>query len=475
MPSSADRLSHQAWRIMKYRTLLSLVYLLVAGVGLFGCNESAPTAEGKPSDVSIPDDGKKDTLVLRKGVTLAGKLDYFTSNNFANLQKVLDSGAGVIGVNLPWYAATQPCADCPAERPDNPRDWNDSTYAASKAVQDLDRISSYVDQNGEGAILMVIAYGTPGWAACPRDDKYDTRFYPPQNAADFGDFMYAMSERYNGSHVSDSGREIGAVRDWVIYNEVNAPDWWHNTACNSNQRGPVTYYGDVLNEAYSAVHHLPASSEVRVLAGGFTSYHRADYEGRAGLRISPSHQEWKRQTEVLQGGGQNHAWISPLDFVEEMKRLDLQFDAVALHPYSPRIYGDPLAQPPEGGVSLGNLSVLLTRLQDLWPNEKGKWHLALTEYHLQSHYGDQSLGWDHTPEIPCPNYFCKSTSEEHLNSYLQAAYSPRGADRPYVDYLIWTMWRDVAPYTGGIVRGDGSDKTEGIPSGSVRETYTNIE
>ncbi len=287
--------------------------------------------------------------------------------------------------------------------------------------------------------------------------------------------MYAMSERYSGTHTSNDGLDLGSVRDWVIYNEVNTPDWWHNTACNTQQNDPVYYYGAVLNESYSEVHHLPASSGVRVLAGGFTSYHHEDYQGNAGLRISTSYQDWNNQTQALQDGEQNHAWISPLDFVDAMKSYDVQFDAIALHPYSPRIYDDPLAQPPDGGVSLGNLSVLLTKLRDLWPNDESKWHLALTEYHLHSHYGNTSLGWDRKPEIPCPNYFCASTSEQNLNSFLQTAYGSGGANKPYVDYLVWTMWNDVDPYTGGIVRGDGSDKVEGIASGSVRATYTAVQ
>jgi hypothetical protein len=34
------------------------------------------------------------------------------------------------------------------------------------------------------------------------------------------------------------------------------------------------------------------------------------------------------------------------------------------------------------------------------------------------------------------------------------------------------MWNNVEPYSGGLVRADGSDKNEGLGSGSVRQTFT---
>lgn len=415
--------------------------------------------------------------VARKGVTLAGGLNYFIQNNYANLREVLNTGAGVIGVNLPWSAATQDCSSCAPRRPADPRYWDDPTYAKSQAVQQLDEVSSYVAKHGNGAFLMVIVYNTPAWANCPADltaDPQHSSNYPPQNAADFGNFMYAMSERYSGNHKSDSGIPIGFVRDWVIYNEVNTPAWWHNTACNSGNYGPVHYYGDILNQAYTAVHHLPASSGVRVLAGAFTSYYHRDYQGDPGLRISTDYQDWATQTSDLQHGVDNAAWISPLDFVTAMQKENLQFDAIALHPYPPKIYGNPLQQPPSGAVSLGNISTMLKLLRTLWPNNQSKWHLCLTEYFQQSYYGNESLGWDHAPGIACPNYFCASTTESNLDSFLLSAYGPGGSDQPYVDYLIWAMWQDIRPYTGGLVRADGSDKNESLGSGSVRATFTAI-
>lgn len=430
-----------------------------------GCRPTTPTTTGAT------------TAVARKGVTLAGGLNYFIQNSYANLQKVLNTGAGVIGVNLPWSAATQDCGSCVARRPADPRYWNDPTYAKGATVQQLDEISSYVAQQGNGAILMVIVYSTPRWANCPADVKADPQHswdYPPQNTADFGNFMYAMSERYSGKHYSNSGIHIGLVNDWVIYNEVNAPAWWHNTACNTGHYGPVHYYGKILNQAYTSVHHLPVSGGVRVLAGAFTSYYHRDYQGDPGLRISTDYQEWATQTSDLQYGVDSAAWISPLDFVTEMQRESLQFDAIALHPYPPKIYGSPLQEPPSGAVSLGNISTMLKLLRTLWPNNKSKWHLCLTEYFQQSYYGDESLGWDHAPGIACPNYFCASTSESNLSSYLESAYGLGGSDQPFVDYLIWAMWQDIRPYTGGLVRADGTDKDENLGSGSVRTTFSVI-
>ena len=417
------------------------------------------------------------TPVLRKGVTLAGDYSQYTANNFALLQTILNTGAGEIGFNLPWNAATQDCTSgCQAEEPANPTNWDDPQYANSPTVQALDEISNYIATNGNGAHLVVITYGTPGWAACPGDPTsgpIPQTNYPPQNAADYGNFMYAMSERYSGTHVNDSGLQLGFVRDWVVYNEVNTPSWWANTACNTQGYDPIYYYGGILNAAYTAVHHLPASSGVRVLAGAFTSYYHTDYEGDAGLRISTDYSDWATNTA---NGNTSDAWISPLDFVQAMYNYGEQFDAISLHPYAPEIYGDPLTQPPSGAVSLGNLGSLLSLLQTLYPNgQNQQWHVALTEYMQQSYYDPESDGWDHVSAVACPNYFCAQTTEVNLDNFLQGAYGTAGSDQPYVDYLMWAMWMNIDPYVGGLVRADGSDKNEGLSAGSVRQAFTSIQ
>lgn len=413
--------------------------------------------------------------VYRKGVTLAGDLNTYTQNNFATLQQIINTGAGVIGVNLPWNAATADCSSCSAQRPANPTNWDDPQYANSPAVQVVDAITNYVAQHGNGAFVMGITYGTPGWAACPGDPTSPTQqpYYPPENAADYGNFMYAMSERYSGAHSNDSGVPIGKIRDWVVYNEVNSPAWWGSTACNTSQYDPVYYYGGILNQAYTAVHHLPASSGVRVLAGAFTSYDRADYQGDPGLRISTDYNDWQTNTA---NGDTNHAWISPTDFVQAMYSYGEQFDAIALHPYSPTIYENPLAQPPTGAISIGNLGTLLGQLQTLYPNGQNRqWHVALTEYMLQSYYDPESAGWDHISAVPCPNYFCAQTTEVDLNAFIPEVYGTSGSDQPYVDYLAWAMWNNIDPYVGGLVRADGSDKNENLGTGSVRATFTAIQ
>jgi|SRR5579859_7259264 len=445
---------HQAARNMKLTVFLALLF---------------SSACGHPGN-------KPASPVLRKGVTLAGDLAQFTGNNFSVLQQILDTRAGVIGVNLPWNAATADCSSgCEPRRPANPTYWDDPQYASSPAVQALDAITSYVAQNGNGAFVMGITWGTPGWAACPGDPNDPTLLqnYPPENAADYGDFMYAMSERYSGNHVNDSGLQIGKIRDWVVYNEVNSPAWWKNTACNTQQYDPVYYYVGILNQAYTAVHHLPASAGVRALAGAFTSYDHKDDQGDPGLRISTDFNDWAANTD---NGDVNNAWISPTDFVQAMHDYGAQFDAIALHPYAPTMYSDPLAQPPAGAISLANIGTLLAQLRALYPNGQNRqWHVALTEYMQQSYYEPLSNGWDHASSVPCPNYFCGQTTEANLNSFLQDAYGPRGSNQPYVDYLIWTMWNNVEPYVGGLVRADGSDKSEGLAPGSIRQTFQAIQ
>jgi hypothetical protein len=62
-----------------------------------------------------------------------------------------------------------------------------------------------------------------------------------------------------------------------------------------------------------------------------------------------------------------------------------------------------------------------------------------------------------------------------MRAFLIDSYGTSGSNKPYGDYLVWTMWQDVNPYTGGIVRSTFTDKNSGMPSGqSVRQAFTSI-
>lgn len=436
------------------------------------------------------------TPVARKGITLAGDPSYYTASSFSKLQDILNTGVGEIAYNLPWNQATKDCADtsCTALKPTNPTDWDDPQYANSPTVQAFDQIANYVATNAPGVHLIAITYGTPGWANCTVGGvQLDVGpNYPPQNASDYGDFMYAMSERYSGAHTSDGGLALPFVRDWIVYNEVNSPGWWMNTACNTAHKNPVYYYGLALSAAYTAVHHV-SNPNVRVLAGALTSYAHSDWHGNANTRISTSYSDWN----TYSGTG---AWISPLAWVQEMYNESLPFDAIALHPYPVTQYSNPLlatvgsVTQPAGAVTMANVYDMENLLQSLYPMVGGvappQWHIALTEYAQSSNYGTPPSGWDEVPTRGCPNgYFCASTSEANLSAYINAAYSdggsvacpttgslpPCGGSRhSYIDYLLWSFWYNISGHTTGLVRANGSDKNQGLGSGSVRQTFTNI-
>lgn len=432
------------------------------------------------------------TVVARKGVTLAGDPSYYTASSFANLQAILNTGVGEIAYNLPWNGATTPTTcgtpPCVSVKPTTPTDWDDPAYTSSSVVQAFDQIAHYIHANAPGVNLIAITYGTPGWANCSSGGvQLDAGpNYPPQNASDYGDFMYAMSERYNGTHTNDvaqGGITLPFVRDWIVYNEVNSPGWWMNTACNTSHYDPVYYYGLVLSAAYTAVHHV-SNPNVRVLAGALTAYDHKDWHGNSNPKITTSYADWAANTPDT-----NHAWISPLDWVTAMNGYSLPFDAIALHPYPVTQFGNPLlttvgtVTQPTGAVTMANVEDMETLLQSLYPMVGGvappQWHIALTEYAQSSYYGAKS-GWDEVPTRGCPNgYFCASTSEANLSAYVNDAYSDGGpgsggSRHPYIDYLLWSFWYNISGYTTGLIRAGGSDKNEGLGTGSVRQTFTNI-
>jgi hypothetical protein len=247
-----------------------------------------------------------------------------------------------------------------ARMPRNGRNPDDRAYAWGIHERVLKGLHAH------GIAAVVTLAGTPRWANGGRAPNY-----APRKGAWFANFAYASSKR------------LPWVRDWLIWNEPNQRRWLIPTS-------PVTYTAVLLNPAYAA---LKQAGRGDLVGGGVTA-------PRGGT------------------GG-----VSPVRWIQGMKRAHARLDAYAHHPYPTT----PGQTPTSGGCGHCETITMATleRLISAVGNNFGRKRIWLTEYGYQTNPPDRFLG---------------------VSKALQAAYVGQAALRvwkaPYVDMLIHYLYRD---------------------------------
>jgi hypothetical protein len=150
-------------------------------------------------------------------------------------------GVGVYQTSLTWSAVA-------AQRPANPRDPSDPAYAWP---EDLDYAISEAQKYGI-KVSVLVTYA-PRWA---NGDK--GRNWAPENPADFGDFMAAVSQRYpEVSHWMIWGEPSRRSQFMPMANDVNRT----KRLTRAQRRGP-RLYARILDSAYEAVKGVDAADRV---------------------------------------------------------------------------------------------------------------------------------------------------------------------------------------------------------------------
>jgi hypothetical protein len=153
-----------------------------------------------------------------------------------------------------------------------------------------------------GYNIMGIVLTTPGWARVgdckSREGVTEEYWCPPGNAQDFGDFMGAIVERYDGDGNADAPGSP-RVDAWQIWNEPSTRQTWP---------GSPTEYGNILAKGYAAA--KAANPNAIVATGGVYLYD--------GMGTDPS---------------------DGLPFLNEaiaaVPAAAQSFDVLAIHPYMP--------------------------------------------------------------------------------------------------------------------------------------------
>jgi hypothetical protein len=313
--------------------------------------------------------------------------------------------AGIVRITIPWSTVAK-------RRPKRPADPADKAY-------NWTGVDNVVKQAAEHKVrVLATIFGTPRWAGRAKNRL-------PRRITDLRLFAYAAARRYSGAYrVKESENEparlLPAVRHWLAWNEPNnpiflKPQW---KMVKRQWRPQSAYdYAKICSAVWVGVHSTRLGGEK--VACGVTGPRGND----APRSSRPS--------------------TSPLVFLTWLRRAGLKhFDAYAHHPYYSNRFDRPTTVPrSKKEVTLGNIGVLISKLNSLYGPKKRLW---ITEYGYQTRPPDRRFGVPYSLQA----------------KYVHQAFAIARKTRR-IDMLVWFLIRDERRLSGwqsGVVSVRGTRK-----------------
>jgi len=300
-------------------------------------------------------------------------------------------GVEALRLNLYWGG---PTGVARVRRPANAVNPADPAY-------DWSVYDTVVKRAADNRIKMVFSIlWTPRWAGPKKNGV-------PRRMVDLRNFALAAAKRYSGSfRPAPDAMPLPAVRHWLAWNEPNNPIFLQPQFKRSGRKFLLwspRIYAQMCNSVWSGVHLTGFAGEK--VACGVTA---------------PRGNNTARQPRPS---------VSPLYFLQGMKRAGAKFDAYAHHPY----YGHPRETPrtpPPGprAITLGNISKFIKELTRLY----GRKPLWITEYGYQTNPPDRSFG----------------VSWAKQARYLSQSFAIARAN-PRIDMMMWFLLKDDARIGAG--------------------------
>ena len=300
-------------------------------------------------------------------------------------------GVEALRLNLYWGG---PTGVARVRRPANAVNPADPAY-------DWSVYDTVVKRAADNRIKMVFSIlWTPRWAGPKKNGV-------PRRMVDLRNFALAAAKRYSGSfRPAPDAMPLPAVRHWLAWNEPNNPIFLQPQFKRSGRKFLLwspRIYAQMCNSVWTGVHLTGFAGEK--VACGVTA---------------PRGNNTARQPRPS---------VSPLYFLQGMKRAGAKFDAYAHHPY----YGHPRETPrtpPPGprAITLGNISKFIKELTRLY----GRKPLWITEYGYQTNPPDRSFG----------------VSWAKQARYLSQSFAIARAN-PRIDMMMWFLLKDDARIGAG--------------------------
>jgi hypothetical protein len=313
--------------------------------------------------------------------------------------------AGIVRMTINWDAVATRRPKAAADPADPAYNWAAVDRVVAQAADHKVRVLATI-------------FGTPRWAGVAKNRL-------PRRTTDLRLFAFAAAKRYSGTYrvkasENEPERTLPAIRRWLAWNEPNNPVFlkpqWKMVA--RKWRSQAAYdYAKICSAIWAGVHSTRIAGE-KVACGA------------TGPRGNDAPRSSRPST-------------SPLVFMTWLRRAGLRhFDAYAHHPY----YGSRLERPTtvpksKKSITLGNIRVLITRLNKLYGRSKRLW---ITEYGYQTRPPDRFFG---------------VTYANQAKYVHQAIATARKTRR--IDMLVWFLIRDELRNSGwqsGVVTVNGKRK-----------------
>jgi hypothetical protein len=382
---------------MSKRVFLTLVALVAAAGVAVAASATADSASGSSS---------ASYRTLRSGM-LVGFYDdaeIYGRTDWA-FRQLTSLRAGIIRFNIDWASVARRRPASPANPADRAYNWTAVDNVVSQAARNKVRVLATI-------------FGTPRWAGRAKNRL-------PWRMTDLRLFAHAAARRYSGAYrvkedENEPERVLPAVRYWLAWNEPNNPVFlkpqWKRFR-NGWRPQSAFDYAKICSAVWAGVHSTRLGGE-KVACGA------------TGPRGNDAPRSSRPST-------------SPLVFLSWLRRAGLKrFDAYAHHPYYSHRFDRPTSVPrSKKEVTLGNIGVLIRRLDSLYGGRKRLW---ITEYGYQTSPPDRLFGVRYSSQA----------------KYVHQAFAVARKTRR-IDMLVWFLIRDERRLSGwqsGVVSARGKRK-----------------
>jgi hypothetical protein len=313
--------------------------------------------------------------------------------------------AGIVRITIDWASVARRRPVAPANPADRAYNWTAVDRVVSQAALSKVRVLAAI-------------YGTPRWAGRAKNRL-------PRRIVHLRLFAHAAAKRYSGTYRVKKGenepvRRLPAVRHWLAWNEPNNPMFlkpqWKQVGGSWRPQSAFDY-AKICTAVWAGVHSTGIRGE-KVACGA------------TGPRGNDAPRTSRPST-------------SPLVFLTWFRRAGAKrFDAYAHHPYYTSRFERPATVPhSKKAVTLGNIGVLIRRLDGLYGGRKRLW---ITEYGYQTRPPDRFFGVPYSLQA----------------KYVHQAFALARRTRR-VDMLVWFLIRDERRLSGwqsGVISARGRRK-----------------